>query len=80
VTVDAGATWAPARLHPPVGPWAWRRWTFPWDVREPGRYVVSARAEDATGRAQPHELTEAPWNRGGFANTALHRIDVVVPS
>jgi DMSO/TMAO reductase YedYZ molybdopterin-dependent catalytic subunit len=80
VTVDGCATWAPARLHAPVGPWAWRRWTLPWDVREPGRYVVSARAEDATGRAQPRELTEAPWNRGGFANTALHRIDVVVPS
>ena len=79
VTVDGGATWAPARLHPPVGPWAWRRWTLPWDVRQPGRYVVSARAEDATGRAQPHELTEAPWNRGGFANGALHRLDVVVP-
>ena len=80
VTVDGGATWQAASLDPPVGPRAWRRWTAPWDVRHPGRYVVSARATDATGRAQPTDLAEQPWNRGGFANSGLQRVDVVVPA
>jgi DMSO/TMAO reductase YedYZ molybdopterin-dependent catalytic subunit len=78
VTVDGGETWAAAELHPPVGTWAWRRWTLPWEVREPGRYVVSARAADATGRAQPTGLAEQLWNRGGFANSGLQRVDVAV--
>jgi sulfane dehydrogenase subunit SoxC len=80
VTVDGGATWQPAELHPPVGPWAWRRWTSDWEVTTPGRYVLSARAGDATGRAQPTDLADEPWNRGGFANSALQRVDVVVPA
>lgn len=75
VTVDGGATWTAARLGPPVDRWAWRRWTLPWEVTSPGSYAVSARATDATGRGQPDE---AQWNRGGFANTSVQRLDVTV--
>jgi hypothetical protein len=78
VTTDEGQTWRDAVLHAPVGRWAWRRWTLPWEVSTPGRYVVSARASDATGRAQPTELAEQRWNRGGFTNGALQRVPVVV--
>jgi hypothetical protein len=80
VTVDGGATWQAASLDPPVGPRAWRRWTAHWQVRQPGRCLVSARATDATGRAQPTDLAEQRWNRGGFANGGLQRVDVVVPA
>lgn len=75
VTVDGGATWAPATLGPVVDRWAWRGWSFPWDVAAPGAYVVQARAADATGRHQPDAQ---PWNRGGFANTAPHQVEVTV--
>ena len=75
VSTDDGATWAPAELEPPVDEWAWRRWTFTWQAGAPGRYVVCARAGDATGRTQP---SEQPWNRGGFSNTSPQRVDVVV--
>jgi DMSO/TMAO reductase YedYZ molybdopterin-dependent catalytic subunit len=75
VSTDDGATWAPAELEPAVDAWAWQRWTFTWRAEAPGRYVVSARARDATGRAQP---SEQPWNRGGFSNTSPQRVDVVV--
>ena len=74
VSTDDGATWAPAELEPPVDAWAWRRWTFTWRADTPGRYVVSARAADTTGRSQP---SEQPWNRGGFSNTSPQRVDVV---
>jgi hypothetical protein len=75
VSTDDGATWAPAELEPPVDASAWRRWTFTWRADTPGRYVVSARASDASGRTQP---SEQPWNRGGFSNTSPQRVDVVV--
>jgi hypothetical protein len=75
VTTDGGASWAPARLDPADGrPWAWRRWWYDWDAA-PGRHTLSARATDATGRTQP--LTP-PWNRGGFANNLVQRVDVIV--
>ena len=75
VSTDDGATWAPAELEPAVDAWAWRRWTYTWRADTPGRYVVSARAGDATGRTQPGDQ---PWNRGGFSNTSPQRVDVVV--
>ncbi|MFK3980237.1 sulfite oxidase [Micromonospora sp. NPDC050397] len=80
VTVDAGLSWEPATLDPaPDGPgagteWAWRRWRYDW-VAAPGRYTLSARATDASGRTQP---VEQPWNRGGFANNLVQRVEVVV--
>ncbi|WP_319458861.1 sulfite oxidase [Micromonospora sp. RTP1Z1] len=75
VTTDGGASWAAARLDEPSGgDWAWRRWHFDWPP-EPGRYVLGARATDASGRRQP---VEQSWNRGGFANNLVQRVEVVV--
>jgi DMSO/TMAO reductase YedYZ molybdopterin-dependent catalytic subunit len=75
VTVDGGTTWAEATLDAePGAPWVWRSWTFEWQAT-PGRYVLGARATDASGLSQP---TEPPWNRGGFANNLVQRVDVVV--
>jgi sulfane dehydrogenase subunit SoxC len=74
VTLDGGKTWSPAELLAPGEPYAWRGWRWSWDAR-PGRYSLGARATDATGRVQP---VDAPWNRGGFANNSIQRIDVVV--
>ncbi|MET8277584.1 sulfite oxidase [Micromonospora sp. NPDC005174] len=77
VSVDDGASWALAELDPPAGgEFAWRRWRYEWTAT-PGRYVLSARATDASGRTQP---VEQPWNRGGFANNLVQRVEVVVPA
>ncbi|MCX4473904.1 hypothetical protein OOK41_26960 [Micromonospora sp. NBC_01655] len=77
VTIDGGVTWAPAVLDEPTGgEWAWRRWRFEWTA-EPGQHVLGARATDASGRSQP---VEQPWNRGGFANNMVQRVEVVVPA
>lgn len=76
VSTDGGSGWSEAELAPSVGHgWAWRRWRAPWTAT-PGSHVLSARATDATGAAQP--LTQ-PWNRGGFANNAVQRIEVFCP-
>ena len=74
VTTDGGATWAEAALGPAGDDFAWRRWEFPWTAT-PGRHTVSARATDASGRTQPDR---PPWNRGGFANNLVQRVEVAV--
>ncbi|WP_328752552.1 sulfite oxidase [Streptomyces sp. NBC_00285] len=74
VSTDAGHTWHRAELEPDTGHrWAWRRWRLPWTA-EPGEYVLSARATDAEGHTQP---LEQPWNRGGFVNNLVQRVEVL---
>ncbi|MFE5753738.1 sulfite oxidase [Streptomyces massasporeus] len=76
VSTDDGATWRPADLEPDHGHrWAWRRWSSVWTAA-PGDHVLSVRAHDGSGRAQP---TEQPWNRGGFANNLVQRVPVFCP-
>ncbi|MFC9324626.1 sulfite oxidase [Kitasatospora sp. NPDC057015] len=78
VSTDGARTWSRAELDPPdpSNPWAWRRWRHRWTAA-PGRYVLSARATDAAGRTQP---LEQPWNRGGFANNLVQRVEVLCPA
>jgi hypothetical protein len=74
VTLDGGRSWQAAELGPQPDPRAWVAWSSPWAAVE-GRYVVGARATDATGRTAP---ASPPWNRGGFANTTPQELDVLV--
>jgi DMSO/TMAO reductase YedYZ molybdopterin-dependent catalytic subunit len=75
VSADGGTTWLPAKLDPDGGErWAWRRFSCAWDAT-PGEHVLTARATDGSGRAQP---LDADWNRGGFANNSAQRIPVLV--
>jgi DMSO/TMAO reductase YedYZ molybdopterin-dependent catalytic subunit len=71
VSTDDGATWQPAQLGRAHG---WRAWSFVWDA-QPGEHVLCCRAFDTTGRGQPDA---APWNLGGYANNAVHRVPVTV--
>ncbi|MCM2579632.1 sulfite oxidase [Streptomyces meridianus] len=74
VSTDDGRSWRPAELEP-GGPhrWAWRGWSLPWTAG-PGRHVLTARATDEQGWTQP---VLQPWNRGGFGNNLVQRVDVV---
>jgi DMSO/TMAO reductase YedYZ molybdopterin-dependent catalytic subunit len=75
VSVDGGESWADARLARELDERAWRGWTWEWDAREPGEYVICSRATDGAGNVQP---VEAPWNLKGYANNAVERIPVTV--
>ena len=75
VSVDGGASWAPATLGREAGPAAWRAWTFTWMADDPGRHVLCCRARDAAGNVQP---VEPSWNLGGYANNAVQRVTAVV--
>jgi sulfane dehydrogenase subunit SoxC len=74
---DGGHTWEDAELGEPLGPYAWRPWSYEWDAREPGEYELCARATDASGRTQPADGDEL-WNHGGYGVNAIQRVPVVV--
>ncbi|NGO07611.1 sulfite oxidase [Streptomyces sp. HC44] len=74
VSTDDGHTWDEAELHASEGrAWAWRTWRTTWTAA-PGTHVLTARATDAAGHAQP---LAQPWNRGGFGNNLVQRITAV---
>ena len=75
VSLDGGATWDDARLDDPLDERAWCGWSYAWDAAAPGAYVISSRATDGAGNAQP---LEPPWNLKGYANNAVERIPVTV--
>ncbi|BCJ31318.1 hypothetical protein Asera_54260 [Actinocatenispora sera] len=74
VEFSAGGDWVDADLGSAPGRWAWRPFTVRWRAA-PGRYVLSVRATDATGVAQP---VDPAWNVQGMANNAAQRVPVVV--
>jgi sulfane dehydrogenase subunit SoxC len=75
VSTDDRRTWRPATLHAPVSPFAWTPWTFTWDVRRRGEYMVSSRATDSAGNIQP---LRPFWNVQGMAQNGVERIAVHV--
>jgi sulfane dehydrogenase subunit SoxC len=74
VSTDGGISFNAAALDAPLGPNAWRGWSFDWDP-EPGEYLLSSRASDSAGNTQP---LDPRWNLKGFANNAVQRIAVLV--
>jgi DMSO/TMAO reductase YedYZ molybdopterin-dependent catalytic subunit len=54
VSTDRGRSWADAEFLDSVRRHAWRRWKFDWlTPKEPGQYILLARAKDASGLIQP---------------------------
>jgi DMSO/TMAO reductase YedYZ molybdopterin-dependent catalytic subunit len=74
VEVGVDGEWTEAELDPPSGRWAWRGWRFEWDAT-PGEHVLSCRARDEAGNAQPDD---AEWNVGGYANNGVQLVPVTV--
>jgi sulfane dehydrogenase subunit SoxC len=76
VSVDGGDSWEVADLEPAPDSHGWAHWSWTWKA-EPGSYLLSARATDASGRTQP---LGQRWSRGGFANNTIQRVPVAVVS
>ena len=74
VEFGAGGRWREAVLDPPLGPFAWRRWTSTWEATA-GEYVLTCRATDAASNTQP---VEQPWNLQGMGNNLVHQVPVTV--
>jgi hypothetical protein len=55
VSTDNGATWTPAQIKPPLGPYTWALWAAVWTPTAPGEYAVRVRATDGKGTVQTRE-------------------------
>ena len=74
ISVDGGERWQPAMLKPPLSPYAWVFWEYPWAILAPGRYVLQVRATDGAGRVQS-SLEQEAFPDGA---TGLHEVTVKV--
>lgn len=74
VEFGVDARWMDATLEPPLGPFAWSRWSVTWNAA-PGEHMLSCRATDAAGNSQP---TEPSWNHQGLGNNMVQQVEVVV--
>jgi DMSO/TMAO reductase YedYZ molybdopterin-dependent catalytic subunit len=55
VSVDGGETWRSAHIEQPRDRFMWVRWSYRWDVRQKGKYILMSRATDEVGRVQSRE-------------------------
>jgi DMSO/TMAO reductase YedYZ molybdopterin-dependent catalytic subunit len=74
VEVAIDGQWSAAELQPATSTYAWQAWTFDW-LADRGDHQLACRATDARGETQP---LEPPFDRGGFGNNAVHRVEVTV--
>jgi DMSO/TMAO reductase YedYZ molybdopterin-dependent catalytic subunit len=55
ISTDGGQSWSAADLIGPRAPYSWALWEYLWEVGEPGRYSLLARAVSSAGLLQPSE-------------------------
>ena len=76
VSVDFGQTWRPMRMSELRNRYDWRRWNGTIEFPTDGYYEVWTRAQDRSGRYQPH--VAANWNPQGYGANPFHRIAVLI--
>jgi DMSO/TMAO reductase YedYZ molybdopterin-dependent catalytic subunit len=73
VSTDGGRSWADARLHKPLSPYAWTQWAYRWTPPRSGTYRVTCRATNGVGATQdsrrrpPH-----PSGASGYHAVQIH--------
>jgi DMSO/TMAO reductase YedYZ molybdopterin-dependent catalytic subunit len=75
VSTDGGQSWSEAELLGPQTAYSWTLWEYLWEIAEPGRYALAARATSAGGRTQP--MTHDPV-LGGYLIHFVRPRDVIV--
>lgn len=66
-SADGGATWVPAEVKPPLGPFTWVLWAAVWTPAAPGEYTLKVRARDGAGVLQTaKETATLPDGASGY--------------
>ncbi|MGH2478391.1 MAG: molybdopterin-dependent oxidoreductase [Ktedonobacteraceae bacterium] len=76
LSINGGASWAPASVTTRTDRWAWCFWEVVLDL-PPGDCQLTVRAWDTGGKTQP-ECAQPLWNFKGYANNAWHRVHIYV--
>jgi len=67
VSTDGGSSWNPALLDPPLSPYTWVIWNYPWKIPSPGAYTMVVRAWNRRGELQSGRLDPAyPAGASGY--------------
>jgi DMSO/TMAO reductase YedYZ molybdopterin-dependent catalytic subunit len=75
ISTDGGNHWSDANFVDPDVQYSWRRWSFEWDVQNPGEYTIMSKATNGIGEVQP---LKAKWNAKGYLNNSIHTVRVHV--
>jgi hypothetical protein len=75
VSTDSGRSWRAARLGTDSAKYGWRLFEAAWTPKQPGSYVLMAKASDANGETQP---VVADWNPSGYSYNACPQVRVEV--
>lgn len=77
VSIDSGKNWKKAEfIGPDLGPYAWRQFVFPADLKA-GTYTLASRAKNKAGDEQPADRLE---NNRGYLNNSWtdHALTITV--
>jgi DMSO/TMAO reductase YedYZ molybdopterin-dependent catalytic subunit len=67
ISTDGGRTWNQADMDPPLSPFSWVLWSYPWRIPKPDVYTLIVRATDGRGLLQSSEIATAyPKGPSGF--------------
>jgi DMSO/TMAO reductase YedYZ molybdopterin-dependent catalytic subunit len=75
VSTDGGQSWAKVNLIGPQAPYSWTLWEYIWEVAQPGKHTLMARATSAGGLTQPNGYDH---NNLGYVIHFSRTIDVEV--
>ena len=70
---DSGKTWRQATLGRDHGKYSFREWSIAFQPREPGKFVLQAKATNRIGQSQPFEPL---WNPAGYMRNVVESVQV----
>ncbi len=56
ISTDLGMTWQSTALATPLSPYAWRLWSYEWQIPKPGEHTILVRATNGQGVTQGKRL------------------------
>ncbi len=56
ISLDGEQTWREAHIEPPLSPYSWVVWSYPWRPARADKYQVAVRATDTAGKLQTSEI------------------------
>lgn len=77
ISLDGGKSWSATALQKDYGKYAYRQWTYEWEPKAKGEYVIMVRAINRIGNIQP-QVNEIGWNAGGYQYNAVDAVNVKI--
>lgn len=77
ISTDGGKSWSTTELQKDYGKFAYRQWTYQWEAKTKGEYIIMVRAINRVGNIQP-QADEIGWNAGGYQYNAVDYVNVKI--